>query len=191
MFKQWLNEDMSNFIKLYHGGGLWGTEGPTLFPSKKGRYESGNGIYLTTKYETARKYAKGGKVVLAVYIDSNFTKINQVKLPAEDIISFIKSVPQMRKKKEISNDILQYASRTGGLVPLSVLNNLVVNHEAGSGAVGLFLNKFFVQNGVDLEIQNQSGEDWVIVFDTSIIKKWEKIIPSKMALGDYELPRMN
>jgi hypothetical protein len=68
---------------------------------------------------------------------------------------------------------------------------LVVNHEAGSGAVGLFLNKFFVQNGVDLEIQNQSGEDWVIVFDTSIIKKWEKIIPSKMALGDYELPRMN
>ena len=47
-----------------------------------------------------------------------------------------------------------------------------------------------VQNRVDLDVQNQSGEDWVIVFDTSIIKKWEKINPSKMVLGDYDLPRM-
>ncbi len=27
----------------------------------KGRYESGPGLYLTTHYETARKYAKGGR----------------------------------------------------------------------------------------------------------------------------------
>jgi len=189
-FRDWLNEDMNGLIKLYHGGSLWGCEGPTIFPSKKGRYECGIGIYLTTKYDTARNYAKGGKVVLAVYIDSNFTRLNQVKLPVESIVSFVKSVSKMRKKQEIINDLLKFSQRVPGPIPLSVLNNLVVNHEAGTGEVGVLVNRFLVQNGVDLDIQNQSGEDWVVIFNTSIIKKWEKINPSKMVLGDYDLPRM-
>jgi len=190
-FKKWLlSENQENLIKLYHGGSLWQSEGPTIFPSKKGRYEHGVGIYLTTKYETARKYAKGNKVVLAVYVDPNFVKIEQVKLPASDIISFIKSVPKMKNKKEIINAIMNYESRTNEPVPLNVLNNLVVNFEAGSGNAGILINKFFVLNGVDAEVANFSGEDWLIVFDTSIIKKWEKVSPSTLNLQDYDLPRI-
>lgn len=191
-FKTWLiSENQENLIKLYHGGSLWESGGPTVFPSKKGKHEHGIGIYLTTKYETARKYAKGGKVVLAVYVDPNFVKIDQVKLPAADIISFVKSVPKMKNKNEIENYILNYESRTNGPVPLSVLNNLVVNFEAGSGYAGLLVNKFLVQNGVDVEITKFSGEDWLIVFDTSIIKKWEKVNPSTLNIKDYELPRID
>lgn len=177
-FKDWMN---SNLIKLYHGGQNW-NEKPTIFPSKGKRYEHGNGIYLTTSYNTARKYAKGGKVVLAVYIDSNFKKISDIKIAKTEMLEFLKSNP-VRHKKEIIQDI---ESRYKDIVPLYVLNNLIVNYESGSGNIGLAVNKFIVSHGADLEVVNQHDEDWVVVFNPKIIKKWEKVNPQ--TVNEFELP---
>lgn len=170
-FKNWL-ENNNNLIKLYHGGYLW--DQPQILPSKKNRYEHGTGIYLTTNYNTARKYAKGNKIVLAVFITPNFKLIDQIQINPQTIIDFLNSI-RIKNKQNIIQDILNYQQRTQRpTVPLSILNNLVVNYEAASGKVSLLINQFLVQNGADAEIDKKYDEDWLIVFNTKIIKHWEK-----------------
>ena len=57
-----LRESDGDTFPMYHGGNKWFGQ-PEVRASKKGQYEGGIGLYFTTSYETARTYAKGGKVV--------------------------------------------------------------------------------------------------------------------------------
>ena len=163
---------------------------PQYYPAKKGRYEGGNGIYLTTSYETARKYAKGGKIVLAVYVKPDYKKIWDVMIPVQEMIDFVSSI-RMKNKKQVIEGIKASMDRQHKtMLPAAILNNLVVNFEAGSGEAGVLVNQFLVSKGVDAEVTNKGVEDWLVVFNPRIIVKWEKVNPAEMKPQDYHLPHL-
>lgn len=182
-----LNEVTGDTFQMYHGGNKWITP-PEIRPSKNGRYEGGVGIYLTNDYDRARKYAKGSNVVQIVDVDKNFKDLKDTKVPLEKIIEFLNSVHGLKKRKEIINDLQRVASRTGNDIRLTTLNNLIVNWQSGSGDVGIQLKDFFVQNGADANLQDQSGDEyWLVVFNPKIIKKYS-VVDSKR-VTDYILPK--
>lgn len=173
-------EITGNTFQMYHGGSRWLTS-PEVRPSKNNRYEGGVGLYFTNSYERARTYAKGSKVVQLVNIDRNFKDLDDVRVDVNEIIEFLNSVRGLKKRKEIIQDLQRTALRSGSDVRLSVLNNLIVNWQAGSGDVGIELKDFFVSKGVDASIQDQSGEEfWLVVFNPKIIKGYSVVDPKKI-----------
>src|ERR1039458_2323947 len=64
-----LENSETNTFQMYHGGKRWSRIPSELYSHKQGRYECGVGIYLTNDYNTARKYAKGSRVVHLVEVD--------------------------------------------------------------------------------------------------------------------------
>jgi hypothetical protein len=170
-----LNEtESSDTFTMYHGGKRWSLTPDSLQPSVKGRYEGGVGIYFTNSYDTARKYAKGGNVVHTV-----------------EMINFVKTVSGLRKRNDIVKDILAYSQRTSRTeISGEVLNNLIVNHEAGSGRPGVEIAKFLVSKGVDASLQNQSGEErWLVVFNPKILKKITVVNPKNIGSdSEFMLP---
>lgn len=183
-----LRESNNNTFQMYHGGNKWFGQ-PEIRASKKGQYEGGIGLYFTTNYETARTYAKGGKVVTKVHIDKQFKNIDNVDISVNDIIDFLMSLPRLKNKKEIIDRINAYSERLKSTnISASTLNNLIVNYEAGSGDNGVKVNQFLVHHGVDAEIQSKSNEDWLVVFNTSIIKDHEIVNVKKLSVDDYNLP---
>lgn len=179
--------DNSGVFQMYHGGNKW-IGSPEINPSKKGRYECGIGIYFTNNYSTARRYAKGGKVVHLVDIDKNFKDITSVNIPLKDMVYFVKNLYGLKKKKEIIQDIINFSTRTSKtVVPAYVLNNLIVNYEVGSGKVGPEIAKYFVSNGIDAALDKQHGDEfWLIVFNPKIIKK--TVITNPNNITSYMLP---
>lgn len=185
-----MNQDSNtNIFYLFHGGNKW-TNIPTEFNlSTKGRYECGVGLYLTNNYNTARRYAKGSRVVQKVGIDSNYRDISTVKVELAELIDFIKNVPMMRKKKEIIELLEDYSIRTRTtLIPLIILNNLIVNYEAGSGNVGKRILNFFVEHGADAMKYHHSGDEWwFIVFNPNIIKTAKYIDPKTVDKSTFDI----
>ena len=183
-----LNEtESSDTFTMYHGGKRWSLTPDSLQPSVKGRYEGGVGIYFTNSYDTARKYAKGGNVVHTVEIDKNYRDINSVMISVEEMINFVKTVSGLRKRNDIVKDILAYSQRTNRTeISGEVLNNLIVNHEAGSGRPGVEITKFLVSKGVDASLQRQSGEErWLVVFNPKILKS-VKVVDPKTITSDSQ-----
>lgn len=181
-FKPQLKETDVSTFKLYHGGSRWSYLPDDIQPGKKNRYEAGVGIYFTNSYNTARKYAKGNKVVHLVEIDRQFKDIDNVNISIDKITEFVKNVPQLSSKKEIINDLNSYATRVGKKeIPLSILNNLVVNYQAARGSSGVHIAKFFTECGADGHVQKQSGDEiWLVVFNPKILKSVKVVNPKEI-----------
>ena len=177
-------------FQMYHGGKRWSMLPDELIPASKNRYEGGVGIYLTNKYETARKYAKGSRVVHIVDIDKNYRDIKGKELQIEDVVEFVKSVSGLKHKKEIIQDLISNSKRLNRpYVHADVLNNLIVNYEAGAGNVGLEIPRYFISKGIDASLQNQSGdEQWLVVFNPKIIQKFSIVNPSNQII--WTLPQI-
>jgi len=134
--------DSPRTFKMWHGSKRWDGS-PEIRSPRAGRYEAGPGIYFTTNYETARRYAKGGGSVMLAEIDMGIKLAHDVMIPIEDAVSFVKSAPRMKHKKEIIADLRRNGSRRDSTSIFSyVLINLVVNYEAGSGDAGIALARF-------------------------------------------------
>lgn len=83
---------------MYYGGKRWYRIPTEFLGSAKGRYEAGPGIYFTNSYETARRYAKGSRVVHLVDIDKNFKDIDKVDIRLIEMVDFIKNCRGMKHK---------------------------------------------------------------------------------------------
>lgn len=178
-------------FQMYHGGKRWSRIPTELLGSNKGRYEAGVGIYFTNDYNTARRYAKGSRVVHLVDIDKNFKNLKDVHIPLPELIAFVKSVPGMRRKADIIATLQANAERMKrNAVSADILNNLVVNYEAGAGRAGLEVSKFFVSKGADAHVEKQhGGEFWLVVFNPSIIKRVTVVDPKTVDSDfPYQLP---
>ena len=182
------NTEQNNTFKMYHGGTRWNLTPTELQPAKPKRYESGIGINFTNNFETARSYAKGNKVVHLVDIDKNVIDISKVNLDLKNLLIFLKDLKGLKKKKEIISDVIRYAEKRNlQEVPASVLNNLVINYEAGSGNIGLEIVNFFIKNGIDGTFSSQSGDEvWFVLFNLSKIKNVQIVNPKDKI--EYMLP---
>jgi hypothetical protein len=180
----------ANAFEMYHGGARW-VGGPEIQLPTKNHYEGGIGIYFTTSYLTARKYAKGGKVVTLAKIKKDYTDIEKVKVEVPELLKFVTNCPRLRKKAEIKADILRYSERTGRAeISLGILMNLIVNYEAGSGHAGMDVVRYMVSKGVDAIRYPQPMEDWLIVLNPSIIVSHNVVQPSKLSTDRFNLPRI-
>lgn len=182
---------MDNSMEFWHGGRRW--EGsPEVMAPAQGRYECGPGLYLTTSYATASKYAKGPKVLTRVVLPAyeSIHWLEDTVLPLEELVAIATRIPRLKCRDAIIGDLRKASVCSGkGMLPVETLLNLGVNYEALAGKAGLAFVAELVQLGIDASRYNRNGqEDWVIVFNPAIIRKHSVPVRKDIPLTDWELP---
>ena len=169
--------ESSNIVQFYHGGSKW-LEKPSIMPTKNNRYEYGPGIYLTTSYNRAKSYAKGSNIVQIISVD--FPKIvlpKSVKLDISEVLKLLSSI-RVKNRKRLTDDLKMSFDR--GDTTADILINLLVNNEALGGDSGPIVAAWLADHGVTADINRMHSEEWLVVFDPSIILKATKVDPKKV-----------
>lgn len=183
-----LVESNAGTFLMWHGSRRW-DGAPEIKPPRAGRYEAGPGIYFTTNYMTARKYAKGGGTTYLGTLDRSMRLADEVLIPLDTALQFVREAPRMRHKTEIAADLKSNtARRQADSVMATVLINLVVNYEAGSGASGVALARFLRDQGVDASVERQSNEDWLVVNNPQVILSMRRVPAQDVSTEMYHLP---
>jgi hypothetical protein len=176
----------SRQMTLWHGGNIKDRIGDSI-SHKKGRWEYGPGLYLTTHYQTAKKYATGSKKFYQITI-SQGTDINDVDLDYNEVITFVKTHLIKNKQQRILDTLERRQS--SGKVPANILLNLIINDDAMQNSKTNILMDFFVDNGIDYAlVPNAFGwhEMMVVLFNSKKIVS-KKIISPKDKIEEYDLP---
>lgn len=183
-----LVESNAGTFQMWHGSKRW-DGAPEIRPPRAGRYEAGPGIYFTTNYMTARKYAKGGGTTFLGTLDRSMRLAGEVLIPLDTALRFVKDAPRMRHKAEIADDLRSNtARRQADSIMATILINLVVNYEAGSGASGVALARFLREQGVDASLEQQSNEDWLVVNNPQVILSMRRMPAQDVPVDMYHLP---
>ena len=100
--KQLAIPDTPNTMTFYHGGNLDDYDEPVAY--KKGRFDYGPGlcpgIYLTTHYGTAAKYAKGGRKLYLITVErGNDSESSYLKW--DDVDRFLMAYCIKSKRNEV------------------------------------------------------------------------------------------
>lgn len=174
---------------FYHGAQRW--EGPPqIVAHRKGHAEHGPGIYLTTSWTTASKYAKGGGSVYRVEVSPLVRWLEDADLPLQETVDWVKALPRLRGKSDIMASLQRIASRVGKL-PAEVLVNNFVNADAASGEHGPALADYLVRHGVDASHVRHGAEDWVVIFNPQTVLSVDRIASKDMDKGfSFDLPRV-
>jgi hypothetical protein len=183
-------------LVLYHGSRRW--QGPPeVRAGRNGRMEHGPGIYLTTAYETARKYAKGGGLVLRFTIEAPLRWLEDAELSLPDALDFVAGLRGLRARAQIEEGLRRTAERMaprlgGGKVPAATLVNLMVNHEALGGTAGPKAAEYLVRRGADASLANErNDEDWVVLFNPRKVISVEPVSAKDFdARPEWNLPRV-
>jgi hypothetical protein len=183
-------------LVLYHGARRW--QGPPeIRAGRKGRMEHGPGIYLTTSYQTAKGYAKGGGVVLRFTIETPLRWLEDADLGLADALGFVAGLRGMKSRAAIESDLRRAAERMaprlgGGKVPAATLVNLMVNYDALAGAAGPGLAAYLVRRGCDASLANErNGEDWVVLLNPRKVLAVEPVPAASISAPEHwDLPRV-
>jgi hypothetical protein len=171
-----------NTRNFWHGGNL--SEYSDIIAQKNGRYEFGAGLYLTTQYDIAKKYAKGSRKLYIVTVQLG-TDIQDSFIDTQKAIEFVKNYVITTKRKEILYYIDKY--NVEGKIKGYLFNNLVLNHKAIKPTYTKYLRDFLIQNGIDYEIVNNAfgfGEDMMVLYNMKKIVQTTVFGP-KDRIEDY------
>lgn len=181
-------------ITLWHGGRNLESSYKENLSSKNGRWEHGAGLYLTTHYETARKYSKGNGKTYEVTIDINPEKcIANTNIPIQDALDFYSA---NLKKSGLDNCIQALHSNMKRMNNFETVNadtfqNLIINYEAIMASKTPLITQFLIEHGVEYGlVKHFSGRDEtvVVIYDKSTIKKVSPILSKNVVLDLYERP---
>lgn len=176
-------------ITMWHGGRRW-AGAPEVRSPKQGRYECGPGIYLTNRYERARKYAKGGGVVQKVTLADGARWLEDTNLPVATLLDYVASARGMAHKASVREDLLRAERREGDRLPVSYLVNLCVNHEAVAGKAGAALADWLAEQGIDASRHSVNAEeDWIVVFNPKIIRR-HVVVSASTVTGCVDFPKV-
>lgn len=159
---------------FWHGGNLDTYD--DVIAQKNGRYEYGPGLYLTTQFEVAEKYAKGSRKMYLVTV-ANGVDIRNAILSEQAVQNFIKSYIIGSKRKEIWDRLQKY--RVGGGFKAYVFNNIILNEKAIKSTNTAQLRQFYVDNGIDYELVDNAfgwGETMMVLYN---MKKIVQATPLK------------
>jgi len=189
-------------MKFWHGGNLsQDSLDNDDFVQKGGRYEYGPGLYLTTHYDTAAKYAKGGSRKLYIVEVNPGTELGTISVPLEDALEAVNRFASAKHRSEISERIARRAgdpkgssltgqgpeSRSGGssgVVKASVVLNMLVNIEGAlrPNKTGE-LRKWLIDIGADYQTVSSPfgyGETMLVLYN---MKKIKDVKPATKADG--------
>lgn len=173
-------------MTFWHGGNLDDAFDETI-AHKKGRWEYGPGLYLTTHYDTALKYAKGGRKLYMITVKKGVA-IDDVKFDLETINGFLNQYVIKSKREEVLSRLERHTK--GGLFPAYIFCNIIINEQAIKNSDTDKLRSFLVAQGIDYSmIDNPFGwrEKMLVLFNMkNIVKK--QIVTSKDRPEVYDLP---
>lgn len=154
-----------------------------MFLIRGGRWEHGPGLYLTTHYDTARKYSKGSRKLYRVVIKKG-TNIQDVNLPVSAVMDFAESYFIKSKRKEVVSRIEKRVSNN--TINADTFLNIVFNEQAIKNTD---TDIFLVKNGVDYSIVDNAfgwGERMIVLFNMkNIVSK--TIVKPKDKLEVFDL----
>jgi len=180
------SSDKPNTMSFWHGGDLGYSYSDTM-SFKKGRFEYGPGLYLTTHYGTAKKYAKGSRKLYMITVEKG-KELSAVNIDFEIVKQFINSWVITKKKKEITQRLERH--NKGGKVSAEILNNIIINEEAIKPNNMDELRKLFLSQGIDYYIVNNAfgwGEKMLVLFNMKKIVD-KIVVGSKDKIEEFDLP---
>ena len=166
--------DMPNTMTFYHGGNL--DDYDETVAHKKGRYEFGAGLYLTTHYGTAARYAKGSRKLYLVTVERG-NDSRDVLLDWSAVDSFLMTHCAKSKHNEVVSRIRKYIN-TDGKVRSYIVVNVLLNEAAIKPSQTPALRTFLVDNGVDYEIVDNAfgwGEKMLVLYNMKKIVKLQRV----------------
>lgn len=166
--------EIPNTMNFWHGGNLDSYD--DIIAQKNGRYEFGPGLYITTHFETAQKYARGSRKMYLVTVE-NGVDIAKAVLSEDAVKGFIKSYVIGSKKKEIWKRLQKY--KVGDSYKAYVFNNMILNEKAIKSTNTSQLRQFYIDNGIDYELVFNPfgwGETMMVLYN---MKKIVQAIPLK------------
>lgn len=175
-----------NTMSLWHGGNIQDTYRETI-DHKKGRWEYGPGLYLTTHYGTAVKYAKGSRKLWLVTITKG-GDANDVFIPEEKVLTFVNTFVIKSKRKDIVASLDKFKKPAG--VPAYIFINSIINNDAIKSIDTGLMREFLVDCGVDYYIvDNAFGwhERMIVLFNMKKLQSKEVVLP-KDTIETFDLP---
>lgn len=169
-------------MSFWHGGKLDFYSEVTY---KKGRWEFGPGLYLTTNYSVAKKYSGGGRLLYMITIKKG-TDIKDVSIPVADLNNFISDFVIKKYQNECRERFTKYLND----VPAETIQNVFVNHEYLKTNNVNELNKFLKKHSVDYDMMNRTlGYDntMCVLYNTKLIVS-TKVVTSKDKIEVFDLP---
>lgn len=179
-------------IELWHGGRNLESNYKEFGGTTKGRWEHGPGLYLTTHYERARDYAKGGGKTYLVTVEEG-NNIEKTLIDITLVNDFVNRHVIKSKQARILEDLYDNMNRlhTSPQIYANILVNLIINDDAMQNTKTHYLNRFLVENGVDYGIVNRFGgrdETVLVVYNFDKIKKVKNISAKEVDLSTFEKP---
>lgn len=170
-------------LTLWHGGNLEFAQ--ENIAHKGGRWEYGPGLYLTTHYDTARKYSKGSRKLYRVTVAKG-VNLYDVSLPLPTVMAFVNSDVIKAKRKDIVERIDKHTK--AGSINAETFLNIIINESAIKNTNTDRLRTFFVQNGIDYSIQDNAfgtHERMLVLFNMKKIVNKEIVKPTEKV---FDLP---
>lgn len=179
-------------LTLWHGGRDLEFNYKNNQSSKKGKWEHGPGLYLTTHYDTAYQYAKGGGKTYQVTVELG-NNIYDVMLDISIVNDFVlKNIIKSKRKSVLQSlyDNMQRLNHTTTIRAEYVLN-IIFNNNAISHTKTNLLAEFLINNGVDYGIATRfkgRDETVLIVYNKQKIQSIVTRPAKTVSLDEWELP---
>lgn len=179
-------------LHAYHGTRNW--QGLGIRPQPAARAEHGPGIYLCTGYATAAKYGKGGRILL-FDLDEDLRWLERSTIPLFEAKRAAIAIFGASAGARIGIDLEAHAARVsarlgGDAVDASVFLNLAIDAKVAHGARGVALAAYFASRGIGASLVRQSGEDWIVVFDPSIVTGIVPMTDASIRMLGFDLERI-
>ena len=177
-------------FSLWHGSQHWSGP-PCLRPPRVGHAEHGAGLYCTTEYMTARKYAAGSGGTRLMAIDSSLRLLENLRIKPDLMLAAVKAIPRLRAKQAILDDIGWCAERSkSDTIGLNTVINLAAHHRALVGAPAVAISEFVASQGADASLYERSGEDWLVIFNPCIVQNSLLMRSHDVDVAMFSLPRL-
>lgn len=179
-FSNYITESNDRTLSLFHGGRGLEFSWRESISHKKGNWEYGPGLYLTTHWDTANKYAKGGGKLYYITIKEG-KELTTVDIPLQDVFSYTKYNVIGSKRKDVDSRIERLSN--DGFVNAEYVLNVIINENAIQNSKSALLKDFFVEHGIDYHIVHRYGgrpETVFVVMDTSHIVKVSVLSPKEV-----------
>lgn len=173
-------------MSFWHGGNLENSYADSI-SHKKGRFEFGPALYLSTHHGTAQKYSKGSRKLYHIVVKKG-NDSRDINLDFDKVKQFVKQYIIKSKQKEVLSRYEKYVKENK--LPTEIFSNVILNEDAIKPTNTNQMRTFLVENGVDYMMVSNAfgwGEIMLVLYNMKKIVSKE-IVGPKDEIVVYDLP---